>query len=93
MSSDARFIWCDIDGCGKKWRLAVSREMDDGEDGLYFPMTDIVERLRKRIDPDDPDRRMLDRDRIEAAEQIERLRAMVAYLEAQRQKLRELMDE
>ena len=41
MSSDARFIWCDIDGRGKKWRLAVSREMDDGEDGLYFPIEDF----------------------------------------------------
>ena len=41
MSSDACFVWCDIDGRGKKWRLAVSREMDDGEDGLYFPIEDF----------------------------------------------------
>ena len=41
MSSNAYFVWCDIDGRGKKWRLAVSREMDDGEDGLYFPIEDF----------------------------------------------------
>lgn len=35
------FKWCDIDGSGKKWRLAVSRQMDDGEDGIYFPVEDF----------------------------------------------------
>ena len=40
-SSGACFVWCDIDGRGKKWRLAVPRRMDDGEDGLYFPVEDF----------------------------------------------------
>ena len=44
-------------------------------------LMDIVERLRKRIDPDDPDLWVLDRDRIEAADEIERLRARLAVLE------------
>ena len=39
--STAHFIWCDIDGSGKRWRLAVPREMDDGEDGVYFPLEDF----------------------------------------------------
>ncbi len=30
------WIKCDIDGCGKKWRLAVER---DGN--IYFPMEDF----------------------------------------------------
>src|SRR4249920_3215725 len=41
MSSGAAFIWCDIDGHGKKWRLAVPRVDDEGEDSLYFPIEDF----------------------------------------------------
>lgn len=38
----AVFIWCDIDGEGKSWRLAVPRRMEDNdEDGLYFPFEDF----------------------------------------------------
>ena len=32
------WIWCDIDGQGKKWRLAVERG-----DNLYFPVEDFEE--------------------------------------------------
>lgn len=39
-------------------------------------MTDIVERLRAPVDPDDPDLWKVDKDRREAAEEIERLRYM-----------------
>ena len=31
------WIKCDIDGCGKKWRLAIER---DGN--IYFPMEDFA---------------------------------------------------
>lgn len=37
------WIWCDIDGRGKKWRLAIPRMIEDyaGQvDGLYFPVED-----------------------------------------------------
>jgi gamma-glutamyl:cysteine ligase YbdK (ATP-grasp superfamily) len=39
-------------------------------------MTDIVERLREPIDPDDPNLWKVDRDRLEAADEIERLRGL-----------------
>jgi hypothetical protein len=38
-------------------------------------MTDIVERLREPVDPDDPDLWKVDKNRLEAADEIERLRA------------------
>jgi hypothetical protein len=37
-------------------------------------MTDIVERLREPVDPDDPDLWKVDRDRLAACCEIERLR-------------------
>jgi hypothetical protein len=37
---------------------------------------DIVERLREPIDPDDPDLWQVDKDRLDAAAEIERLRAV-----------------
>jgi hypothetical protein len=38
-------------------------------------MTDIVERLREQIDPDHPNLWKVDKDRVEAADEIERLKA------------------
>ncbi len=39
---DVMWIKCDIDGCGKKWRLAVVRKLDFSEEGpmVYFPIED-----------------------------------------------------
>jgi hypothetical protein len=37
-------------------------------------MSDIVERLREQIDPDHPNLWKVDKDRVEAADEIERLR-------------------
>ena len=41
-------------------------------------MTDIVERLREQIDPDHPNLWKVDKDRVEAADEIERLRGVLA---------------
>jgi hypothetical protein len=54
-------------------------------------MTDIVERLRAGVNGKDD--LVLTAEACEAADEIERLRAMVAYFEERWQKLRELMDE
>jgi hypothetical protein len=40
-------------------------------------MSDIVERLREQIDPDHPNLWKVDKDRVEAADEIERLRAIM----------------
>jgi hypothetical protein len=56
-------------------------------------MTDIVERLREPVDPDDPDLWKVDKNRLEAADEIERLRSRLAVLDAQWLRLREVMDE
>jgi hypothetical protein len=40
-------------------------------------MSDIVERLREQIDPDHPNLWKVDKDRVEAADEIERLRIEV----------------
>lgn len=42
MREGAYFIWCDIDGRGKKWHLAMTRRSDfDDEDMILFPLDDF----------------------------------------------------
>lgn len=39
-----QWIYCDIDGCGEKWRLAISRQgVYNTESGVYwyFPVEDF----------------------------------------------------
>lgn len=40
----ACWIYCDIDGSGKRWRLAVERGGDDGPE-VYFPAEDFSEQM------------------------------------------------
>ena len=35
------WVFCDIDGQGEKWRLAIARDQSDGEAGIYFPHDDF----------------------------------------------------
>lgn len=36
---DVCWIWCDLDGRGKRWRLAIKREMEcEDEPGVLFPL-------------------------------------------------------
>ena len=47
------WIYCDIDGRGKKWRLAVRRTIEDYAkmvDGLYFPVEDFEDYDENYVD-------------------------------------------
>ena len=37
----AYFVLCDVDGDGKFYRLAISRDQDEDGDGIYFPTEDF----------------------------------------------------
>lgn len=50
-------------------------------------MTDIVERLLKPIDPDDPNLWKVDKDRLDAANEIETLRGRLAHAEFLKQQV------
>ncbi len=42
MRKGAYWIWCDIDGHGKRWHLAFTRHSDLGDDDeIIFPLDDF----------------------------------------------------
>lgn len=42
MRNGAYWIWCDIDGRGKRWHLAFTKQSDFGDDDeIVFPLDDF----------------------------------------------------
>lgn len=42
----ARWIWCDLDGRGERWRLAIP----EGQDGVQFPLDDFSDDVENYAD-------------------------------------------